>query len=56
MREVTNKLKGISCLLYALSNENDNSVLKWQPEALDYLSQSIDNCINEIEEYTKAEA
>ena len=50
MSEVMKKLKGISCLLYALSYQGEESVFKWQEEALDLLSGSLEECVEELEE------
>ena len=52
MYDVIKRLKGISCILYALSNEADTTVYKDKAEALDFLSESIKTCVQELEKKT----
>lgn len=52
MYEVIKRLKGISCILYALSNEADITDYKDKAEALDFLSESIKTCVEELEKRT----
>ena len=48
MYEILQKLKGISCLLSVLSYQTD-TLFKYQAEAIDFLSLSLDECIDELE-------
>lgn len=54
MYDVIKRLKGISCILYALSNEADITVYDDKAAALDFLSESLKGCVEELEQ--KAEA
>ena len=49
MYETMQKLKGISCILSALSYQTETTQFKYQAEAMDFLSYSLDECIAEIE-------
>lgn len=49
MKAVLLKLKGISCILSVLSYQTDTTLFKYQAEAMDFLSESLDGCIEELE-------
>lgn len=49
MYEVLQRLKGISCVLCVLSFQTDATQFRYQAEALEFLGQGIDSCIEELE-------
>lgn len=50
MCEVVKKLKGISCLLYALTYQSDEGTFMWQEEAMELIDNNLKQCIKEIED------
>lgn len=53
MYEVLQRMKGISCILFVLSFQTDTSDFKYQAEALEFLSQGLNSCIEELEKMKK---
>lgn len=53
MYEVLQRLKGISCILCVLSFQTDTTDYRYQAEALEFLGQGIDSCIDELEKIKK---
>lgn len=49
MYEVLQRMKAISCVLYVLSFNTESVNFKYQTEALEFLSQGLDSCIDELE-------
>lgn len=49
MYEVLQRLKAISCILTVLSFQTDATDYKYQAEALEFLGQGLDSCIEELE-------
>lgn len=49
MYELLKRLKGTSCLLYVLSLQDEDSIFRWQAEALDLLNHTLADCIKELE-------
>lgn len=41
MYELLKRLKGTSCLLYVLSLQDEDSIFRWQAEALDLLNHTL---------------
>lgn len=53
MYEVLQRIKGISCMLYVLSFQTETIDFKYQSEALEFLSEGLDSCIDELEKMKK---
>lgn len=49
MEAVLLKLKGISCILSVLSYQTETTQFKYQGEAMDFLSDAMYDCIDELE-------
>ncbi len=49
MEAVLQKLKGISCILSILSYQTETTQFKYQSEAVDFLGEALDGCIEELE-------
>lgn len=49
MEAVLQKLKGISCILSILSYQTETIQFKYQSEAVDFLGEALDGCIEELE-------
>ena len=49
MEAVLQKLKGISCILSILSYQTEITQFKYQSEAVDFLGEALDGCIEELE-------
>ena len=49
MEAVLQKLKGISCILSILSYQTETTQFKYQSEAVDFLGEVLDGCIEELE-------
>lgn len=55
MEAVLQKLKGISCILSILSYQTETTQFKYQSEAVDFLGEALDGCIEELENLTSNE-
>ena len=49
MEAVLQKLKGITCILSILSYQTETTQFKYQSEAVDFLGEALDGCIEELE-------
>lgn len=49
MEEILQKLKGITCILSVLSYQAETTQFKYQTEAMDFLSDTMYDCIDELE-------
>lgn len=49
MEEILQKLKGMACILSVLSYQAETTNFKYQTEAMDFLSDTMYDCIDELE-------
>ena len=52
MYEILQRLKGVSCVLSVLSYQTETTQFKYQSEAVDFLGEALDGCIEELEKLT----
>jgi len=49
MEAILQKLKGIACILSVMSYQAETTQFKYQGEAMDFLSDTMYDCIDELE-------
>ena len=49
METVLQKLKGIACILSVMSYQAETTNFKYQTEAMDFLSDEMYGCVDELE-------
>ena len=50
MKMILQKLKGVACILSVMSYQVETTNFKYQTEAMDFLSEEMYGCIDELEE------
>ena len=49
METILQKLKGIACILSVMSYQAETTNFKYQTEAMDFLSDEMYGCVDELE-------